>query len=372
MFCNNFKNFKRLNTEQNRRDIDDESFKVLESFEHDFSQLHSTTASMNELLQMNFELDKYAADYEMNPTLPKLERLIRLRFKQAQSLGKSSPAQLVLQNRHFKTSQEVLQFLDSIPTFKTQKILACRAQPLSKILTQLCELTQKLFDLKIELKYSQFCGIPVNCWKIHANNELIGTIMFAFSADCEPAHYNLQSRMLDRQPAVVLITSPIRDVNSVSFTESQSIFHEFGHALHSVLSETRFQTFSGTRGSMEIAEIPSTLFECLHSGLFDVPVHPIDERQVLLAKFDQLIHSKPPGKEGYILNLIPKGLKQVAIPHLASYGASYYVYPLSKHVANQWWTLVFKRDPWNTEAASLLKQKLLTRGGLAKLDHLLI
>lgn len=327
---------------------------------------------MQDLLELNFELEKASAEYEMNPNLLKLEVLIRLRFKQAQLLGKSSPAEVILRNRHFKSSATIIHFLDSINISKCNIQSLNRFQSLQQVLNLLSQLTQKLFQVIIERTHTLFCDIPVNCWNVHSGDELIGKVMFTFSADCEPAHYNLQSRMLGRQPAIVLISSPIRDLNAVSFTESQSIFHEFGHAVHSVLSETRLQTLSGTRGSIEIAEIPSTLFECLHSGLHDTPVQSVDERQVLLAKFDQLIHSQVPGAEGYIQDLIPKRLPKVDIPHLASYGASYYVYPLSKHVANRWWTEVFKRDPWNTDASSLLKQKLLSRGGLAKLEHLLL
>ncbi|KAF8379289.1 hypothetical protein HHK36_028722 [Tetracentron sinense] len=43
--------------------------------------------------------------------------------------------------------------------------------------------------------------------------------------------------------------------------ELETLFHEFGHALHSLLSRTDFQHFSGTRVVLDLAETPANLFE---------------------------------------------------------------------------------------------------------------
>ncbi len=43
--------------------------------------------------------------------------------------------------------------------------------------------------------------------------------------------------------------------------ELETLFHEFGHALHSLLSRTEFQHLSGTRGALDFVELPSHVFE---------------------------------------------------------------------------------------------------------------
>jgi hypothetical protein len=41
----------------------------------------------------------------------------------------------------------------------------------------------------------------------------------------------------------------------ISHAEVETLFHEFGHALHSMLSRTEFQHLSGTRGKLDFVEV---------------------------------------------------------------------------------------------------------------------
>ena len=47
----------------------------------------------------------------------------------------------------------------------------------------------------------------------------------------------------------------------LSHAEVELLFHEAGHALHSLLSRTSYQHLSGTRGAQDCVEAPSTLLE---------------------------------------------------------------------------------------------------------------
>lgn len=46
-----------------------------------------------------------------------------------------------------------------------------------------------------------------------------------------------------------------------SLSDLVTLYHEWGHGLHSLLSRTTFQHVSGTRGGVDVSEIPSHLFE---------------------------------------------------------------------------------------------------------------
>jgi peptidyl-dipeptidase Dcp len=56
----------------------------------------------------------------------------------------------------------------------------------------------------------------------------------------------------------------------LSFDDAVTLFHEFGHALHGLLSQVRFPRLSGTNVARDFVELPSQLFE-----------HWLEERSVL-------------------------------------------------------------------------------------------
>ncbi len=47
----------------------------------------------------------------------------------------------------------------------------------------------------------------------------------------------------------------------LSFDDGETLFHEFGHALHGLLSQVRFPRLSGTNVARDFVELPSQLFE---------------------------------------------------------------------------------------------------------------
>ncbi len=66
-------------------------------------------------------------------------------------------------------------------------------------------------------------------------------------------------------PVVSLVfnfTKPTADKPSLlNFDETETFFHEFGHGLHSIFSQCRFRSLSGTNVSRDFVELPSQIME---------------------------------------------------------------------------------------------------------------
>jgi thimet oligopeptidase len=62
-----------------------------------------------------------------------------------------------------------------------------------------------------------------------------------------------------RKPISVLVTN--FDRKGLTFDEVQTFFHEFGHVMHGVLSETRYNSQAGTATQRDFVEAPSQMYE---------------------------------------------------------------------------------------------------------------
>jgi peptidyl-dipeptidase Dcp len=69
----------------------------------------------------------------------------------------------------------------------------------------------------------------------------------------------------DIRPLVVNVTNfakaPDRQPTLLSFDDARTLFHEFGHALHALLSDVTYPTISGTSVQTDFVELPSQLYE---------------------------------------------------------------------------------------------------------------
>ncbi|KAK3620082.1 Mitochondrial intermediate peptidase [Elasticomyces elasticus] len=198
----------------------------------------------------------------------------------------------------------------------------------------------------------------------------------------------------------------------LSFREVTTLFHEMGHALHSICGRTGMQNVSGTRCATDFAELPSVLMENFASApevleLYarhwetDVPLDPtrIRERveaerrmqgaeiesQVLLGVLDQRLHSSLPlqwrdgglGRDSTaVYQDVWREYSSVGEPdgtswqgffgHLFGYGGTYYSYLFDRAIAGKIWQDVFQRggmgavDP---ESGHRLREEVLRHGG---------
>ncbi|MCJ1317304.1 hypothetical protein MMC15_002627 [Xylographa vitiligo] len=173
-----------------------------------------------------------------------------------------------------------------------------------------------------------------------------------------------------------------------------TLFHEMGHAIHSILGRTRLQNVSGTRCATDFAELPSVLMERFATdpavlALFarhwetDAPLPYAmvaaglqserrseasdTETQVLLAAVDQAYHSEMVlrgggggggggGEEGFDSTAVWHAMsaRWASVPeapgtkwqgffgHLVGYGGSYYSYLFDRAIAAKVWESVFR------------------------------
>ena len=197
----------------------------------------------------------------------------------------------------------------------------------------------------------------------------------------------------------------------LTFREVSTLFHEMGHALHSICGRTALQNVSGTRCATDFAELPSVLMESFASApevlaLYarhwetDAPLDPsrvqerveVDKRmrgaeteqQVLLGMLDQQYHSSLPlqwtdgevGASTAVYHDVWRKYSAVPEPagtswqgffgHLYGYGATYYSYLFDRATASKIWQDVFQRtqgDAVNPAAGQLYREEVLRHGG---------
>jgi peptidyl-dipeptidase Dcp len=69
----------------------------------------------------------------------------------------------------------------------------------------------------------------------------------------------------DIHPVIVNVLNFARgadgDPTLLSFTDARTLFHEFGHALHGLLSDVTYPSIAGTAVSTDFVELPSQLYE---------------------------------------------------------------------------------------------------------------
>lgn len=196
----------------------------------------------------------------------------------------------------------------------------------------------------------------------------------------------------------------------------RTLFHEMGHAVHSILGQTPLQSISGTRCATDFAELPSVLMESFATApevlslyarhwktdepLSDSMIRSMEldrsahgsiygavenESQILMALVDQAYHSIPcsdavngvdtteiyhrvfsqysslPDPDG----IGPRTSWQGFFGHLYGYGATYYSYIFDRAIANKLWQDVFQSGKTSVDrvAGERYKNEVLRWGG---------
>ena len=283
-------------------------------------------------------------------------------------------------------------------------------------------LFENLFDVTLEAVDTEagevWCSDVFKLRVKHLREGVLGYIYCDFferlgkpNQDC---HFTIQGgRLKDdgsyQKPIVVLLlnlNSPTDSVPSLLSPSSlENLFHEFGHAMHSMLGRTRYQHVTGTRCSTDFAEVPSVLMEYFaldprvlrtfarHWKTGEViPEHMArqfsnDKKlfyasethlQVFYSLVDQMLHGHLPFEKSIrqmVADVHSKYHYHEAVPdtawylrfgHFVGYGAKYYSYLVSKSIASQIWNSSFRQDPFSKTHGTRLRECILKHGGEIK------
>ena len=227
----------------------------------------------------------------------------------------------------------------------------------------------------------------------------------------------MQHQLGAGQRAIVVnicnFTAPAEgEVATLSWDEARTLFHEFGHALHHILSDVRWPSISGTSVARDFVELPSQLFEhwlevpdilathARHTQTGE-PLDPAMLDRILAASradtgfqtleylqsalVDLAFHRGPPPADpmaAQAAELARLGAPRAipmrhATPHFAhvfagdGYAAGYYSYLWSEVMdADAFDAFTETGDAFDPETARRLETAILSKGGLQPADEL--
>ena len=193
--------------------------------------------------------------------------------------------------------------------------------PLNKVFEKLFNLIYDLFEIKIvkeeNIKLFHNDIITFSMWY---NNNKMGYFYFDLFPRNEKTMggwvYSLKPKIMNKYPIVGVnanirkaVTNKIEDTN-LSLGEAETIFHETGHSLHVILSETNYKSITGINVLWDFLEMPSQMmeeffYEKSMLRQFDVPEDLIERilkvknfnigigtiRQIEFSKIDIKLHS---------------------------------------------------------------------------------
>ncbi|PRP76373.1 mitochondrial intermediate peptidase [Planoprotostelium fungivorum] len=202
-------------------------------------------------------------------------------------------------------------------------------------------------------------------------------------------------------PRVTLVGN-MEDNKQWSHSDLETLFHEFGHCLASLLSRTKMYHLSGTRCPLDFAEFPSTLFEnfawdyrvlslfAQHKDTGEVLPQSVwesfvqskrafrlteTEMQIANAIFDLEVHGAWPLALSTTELLHEIRSKYTSIPHarethwhstfghLIDYASGYYSYLYSRVLSTAVWQYRFAEEPLDREEGERLRRMILEYGG---------
>jgi peptidyl-dipeptidase Dcp len=133
----------------------------------------------------------------------------------------------------------------------------------------------KLFGLEFEEKHGVSLYHPdVRLFEVKSGGALVGIFLsdnfarLGKNGGAWMSAYRSQSRRTDDEAVIPIIANhnnfakaPAGQSTLLTLDDVRTLFHEFGHGLHGLLSNVRYKRLSGTNVLQDYVELPSQLFE---------------------------------------------------------------------------------------------------------------
>lgn len=300
--------------------------------------------------------------------------------------------------------------------------------PLDAVTKGLFDITQSLYGITYRDITSQAESMGWRIW--HEDVKLFEVIdnasgkkLGTFSIDLHPrenkynhaAQWGLAQHKVWSDGSVTLpvaalvcnFSKPTADKPSLmTHDEVETYFHEFGHCLHTILSDAELWSFSGTNVERDFVEAPSQMFENwiwnadvlktfskhyktgepLPDKLLDGMIASknigsgmMAERQFFYGMFDMKCHTKadgkvdtialanalwdPKGENVELYDPVPGTFFHASFGHLTGYQAGYYGYQWSLVYASDMFQRFEELGMLSPSAGQYYRDKILSRGG---------
>ena len=396
-----------------------------------------------------------AAKYDNSAVM---EDILRLRHESAQLLGFTSFADYALANRMARTVPEVTDFLRQLVraarpaaaaelaelerfagrkldawdvTFYSERLQQSRYSvsqeelrdylPLPRVLQGLFEVAEKLFDVRIRER----SGVPV--WHADARYYEVqapgGAPLASFYLDAYARQHKRSGAWMDdcigrkalngqtTLPVAYLVCNSLPPSGDrpalLTHDDVVTLFHEFGHGLHHMLTRVNYPSLAGINGvAWDAVELPSQFMEN-YAWQRDVldrisahvrtgePIAPETQRQLMatrsfqaglqtlrqveFALFDMRLHAEfDPARGSRAYEILKEVRREVAVlqipewnryPHNFShifaggYAAGYYSYKWAEVLAADAFSAFVEHGAFDRTTARRFLDSILARGG---------
>lgn len=265
--------------------------------------------------EIHLAAGKRAYNNNENNNTETIQKIVALRHKRAVLLGFKNHAEYVLQERMASSATEIESFLnDLLQKAKPQAIQEIKALeekakadgitemrafdhayyaeklraekfaineealrpyfPLEQVLNAAFSAANKLYQLSFtEVDYIDTYHPDVRVYNVTENGEhkaLLYTDFFpregkragAWMTSFKDQYLDGKKNIRPHISIVCNFSQPTEDTPSLlTFMEVTTLFHEFGHALHGILANTKYESLSGTNVYWDFVELPSQFME---------------------------------------------------------------------------------------------------------------